>query len=341
MKVALRTQQIIAEESGVAGTIDALGGSYAVERLTADIEKACFAYFAEIDRRGGLVQCIEDNFFQLEIANAAYDLYLRKERHEWELVGVTKYRDESANPALELHHVDEGAAERQLARLAAMKAKRDGTKVAAALAEVVRIAKTDANIMPATLDAVRARATGGEIIKALRPVFGAYVGSRSSNGDAPARTIACGSSATWRARSARSRTSTDRSTAAAATFRALDMGSAPFVTGVTGPPGGARQIDAGGPPDRKFRTGGETVAVVAVDPSSPFTRGAVLGDRVRMQRHAGDPGVEIRSMASRESGGGLAPATHDAIAQAVRRLSRVIIVRDGRGRASQPERSRS
>jgi len=175
MKIALRTQQIIAEESGVAGTIDALGGSYAVERLTADIEKACFAYFAEIDKRGGVVRCIEDNYFQQEIADAAYDLYQRKERHEWELVGVTKYRDESANPALELHHVDEGAAQRQLERLAATKAKRDAATVEAALAEIVRVAKTDANIMPATLDAVRARATGGEIIAALRPVFGAYV----------------------------------------------------------------------------------------------------------------------------------------------------------------------
>jgi methylmalonyl-CoA mutase N-terminal domain/subunit len=175
MKIALRTQQIIAEESGVAGTIDALGGSYAVERLTADIAKACFAYFAEIDKRGGVVRCIEDNYFQQEIADAAYDLYQRKERHEWELVGVTKYRDESANPALELHHVDEDAAERQLQRLAATKAKRDAARVEAALAEIVRVARTDANIMPATLDAVRARATGGEIIAALRPVFGAYV----------------------------------------------------------------------------------------------------------------------------------------------------------------------
>ncbi len=175
MKIALRTQQIIAEESGVAGTIDPLAGSYAVERLTAEIERGCFEYFAEIDRRGGVVACIEDNFFQRELADAAYEFYQRKERHEWELVGVTKYRDESANPTLELHHVDEAAAARQLARLATTKARRDGTKVAAALAELARVAASEENIMPATIEAVRVRATGGEIINALRPVFGVYV----------------------------------------------------------------------------------------------------------------------------------------------------------------------
>ena len=175
MKIALRTQQIIAEETGVAGTIDPLAGSYAIERLTADIEKGCFAYFEEIDRRGGVVACIEDNVFQREVADAAYDFYLRKERHEWDLVGVSKYRDESPNPELELHHVDEAASARQLARLAATRARRDQAKVDEALAELVRVAKTDENLMPATIEAVRVRATGGEIVNALRPVFGKYV----------------------------------------------------------------------------------------------------------------------------------------------------------------------
>jgi methylmalonyl-CoA mutase cobalamin-binding domain/chain len=175
MKIALRTQQIIAEETGVAGTIDPLAGSYAVEHLTSEIEKGCWAYFEEIDKRGGLVQCIEDNYFQLEIANAAYDLYLRKERHEFEFVGVTKYRDEAANPHVELHHADEGAADRQLAQLAATKSKRDGAAVERALAELVRVARTDENLMPATIEAVRVRATEGEIINALKPLFGVYV----------------------------------------------------------------------------------------------------------------------------------------------------------------------
>jgi methylmalonyl-CoA mutase cobalamin-binding domain/chain len=175
MKIALRTQQIIAEEVGVVGTIDPLAGSYAIERLTSDIEKGCFDYFAEIDKRGGTIKCIEDNFLQMELADAAYDLHRRKEAGERHIVTVTKYRDDSANPHVELHHVDEAAAQRQLDRLAKTKANRDGDAVRRALDEVVRVAKTDENIMPATIAAVRARATGGEIVKALRPVFGTYV----------------------------------------------------------------------------------------------------------------------------------------------------------------------
>ena len=175
MKIALRTQQIIAEETGVANTIDPLGGSYAIEKLTADIERDVFAYFAEIDRRGGVVRCIEDNYFQAEIAEAAFEFHQRKERHEFEFVGVTKYRDDTANPQLELHHVDESAVHRQLERLAATKSRRDPTKVESALAELGRVAKTDENLMPPTIEAVRARATGGEIVNVLRPIFGTYV----------------------------------------------------------------------------------------------------------------------------------------------------------------------
>ena len=175
MKIALRTQQIIAEETGVANTIDPLAGSYAIEKLTADIERDVFAYFDEIDSRGGMVRCIEDNYFQAEIAQAAFDFHQRKERHEFEFIGVTKYRDDSANPSVELHHVDETAVHRQLERLAGVKARRDQKKVDAALAELVRIAKTDENLMPPTIEAVRARATGGEIVNALRPIFGMYV----------------------------------------------------------------------------------------------------------------------------------------------------------------------
>jgi methylmalonyl-CoA mutase N-terminal domain/subunit len=175
MKIALRTQQIIAEETGVGNTIDPLAGSYALEKLTDEIERGCFAYFEEIEKRGGVVRCIEDNYLQLELADAAFDLHLRKERHEREVVGVTKYRDDSPNPALDLHHVDEGAAARQLARLAATKARRDSAKVHAALEELVRVARSDENLMPATLAAVRARATAGEIVNVLRPVFGSYV----------------------------------------------------------------------------------------------------------------------------------------------------------------------
>jgi methylmalonyl-CoA mutase N-terminal domain/subunit len=175
MKIALRTQQIVADETGVVGTIDPLGGSYAIERLTGEIEHGCFDYFAEIDKRGGVIACIEDNFFQLELADAAYELHRRKEAGERQVVGVTKYRDDSPNPALDLHHVDEAASQRQLDRLKKTKANRDDGAVRATLDELVRVAKTDDNIMPATLAAVKARATGGEIVNALRPIFGTYV----------------------------------------------------------------------------------------------------------------------------------------------------------------------
>ena len=175
MKIALRTQQIIAEETGVANTIDPLGGSYAIEKLTADIERAVFGYFDEIDRRGGVVRCIEDNYFQAEIAQAAFDFHQRKERHEFEFVGMTKYRDDRANPKVELHHIDESAVHRQLERLRAVRERRDQKKVDAALAELARLAKTDENLMPPTIEAVRARATGGEIVNTLRPIFGTYV----------------------------------------------------------------------------------------------------------------------------------------------------------------------
>jgi methylmalonyl-CoA mutase cobalamin-binding domain/chain len=175
MKIALRTQQIIAEETGVTGTIDPLAGSYAIERLTADIEQGCFAYFSEIDRRGGVIACIEANYFQTELADAAFAFHGRKERHEIEVVGSTKYRDDSPDPPVELHRVDETAARRQLQRLAAIKARRNQAQVDAAIAELVRVAATDENIMPATIAAVRARATEAEIVAALRPLFGVYV----------------------------------------------------------------------------------------------------------------------------------------------------------------------
>ena len=174
MKIALRTQQIILEESGVAGTIDPLGGSYAVEKLTNEIEAGAQAYIEEIDRRGGAVPCIDESFFQKEIADAAYELQRRKDRGDWHMVGVTKHRDDSKAILPELHHVDEAAAARQLERLRATKAKRDQGAVDRALAAVVAAARTDGNLMPATIEAVRARATEGEIVNAVRAVFGTY-----------------------------------------------------------------------------------------------------------------------------------------------------------------------
>jgi methylmalonyl-CoA mutase N-terminal domain/subunit len=175
MKVSLRTQQIILEESGAASTIDALGGSYAVEALTDGIEHDAREYLDEIDGRGGVRACIESGYFQQEIADAAYAYQLAKERGERVVVGVNAYREEAEPPPFELHRADPEVEPRKIAALAEFKAARDQELVRERLDAVCEAAASDENLMPATIEAVRARATGGEIVEALRAVFGSYV----------------------------------------------------------------------------------------------------------------------------------------------------------------------
>jgi methylmalonyl-CoA mutase N-terminal domain/subunit len=176
MKVALRTQQILLEETGIAGTIDPLGGSYAIEALTDAIEAGAREYLERIDDLGGTVACIESGFFQQEIADAAYRQQLAKEAGDLRVVGVNAYRDADAAPApFELHRVDPEVERRKVQELASFRAGRDGDLVAARLAALQAVAATDANLMPATIEAARARATGGEIVEAIRAVFGSYV----------------------------------------------------------------------------------------------------------------------------------------------------------------------
>jgi methylmalonyl-CoA mutase N-terminal domain/subunit len=175
MKVALRTQQIILEESGLASTIDALGGSYAVESLTDAIERDAQAYLDEIDGRGGTVACIESGWFQQEIADAAYGFQLAKEAGEYRIVGVNAHREPPAPVPFELHTVDPEAESRKIADLAEFRRARDDALVAERLEALAAAAATDENVMPATVEAVRARATGGEIVEALRAVYGSYV----------------------------------------------------------------------------------------------------------------------------------------------------------------------
>jgi methylmalonyl-CoA mutase N-terminal domain/subunit len=176
MKVALRTQQILLEETGVAGTIDPLGGSYAIEALTDAIEAGAREYLERIDDLGGTVACIESGFFQQEIADAAYRQQLAKEAGDLRVVGVNAYRDADAAPApFELHRVDPEVERRKVEELASFRAGRDGDLVAARLAALQAVAATDADLMPATIEAARARATGGEIVEAIRAVFGSYV----------------------------------------------------------------------------------------------------------------------------------------------------------------------
>jgi len=177
MKLALRTQQIIAEETGVPSTIDPLGGSYYLETLTDQIEAAARAYLEKIDALGGTLAAVERNYMQREIADAAYAFQLAKERGERVVVGVNRYRDSQENPLpIRLHRVDLETEARQIARLKRVKAGRDGPAIARCLRVLQEAARDErANLMPPTLAAVKAYASMGEIVQALKEVFGRYV----------------------------------------------------------------------------------------------------------------------------------------------------------------------
>jgi methylmalonyl-CoA mutase, N-terminal domain len=171
--LALRTQQIIMYETGVTNTIDPLAGSYYVESLTDKIEAEAEAYFEEIDRRGGVLQCIEEGYFQREIAKSAYRFQKEIEKKERIIVGVNEYvmSDQAKIPVLK---IDESAARDQFASLKKVKGSRDNDKVKRTLADLTTCAKGDGNTLKAILDCVRVYATEGEIVDALRPVFGEY-----------------------------------------------------------------------------------------------------------------------------------------------------------------------
>jgi len=172
--LALRTQQIIAHESGVANVVDPLGGSYFVEKLTKDMEDGARAYFEQIDRMGGMVEAIERGFPQKEIAESAYRFQQAVERREKLIVGVNAHVQEN-EPPIEILYIDESASEKQLAKLERLKGTRDAGAVARALEALRQAARSDReNLMPPILDAVRAYATIGEMCDALRQVWGEY-----------------------------------------------------------------------------------------------------------------------------------------------------------------------
>ncbi len=171
--LALRTQQVIAYETGVTHIVDPLGGSYFVERLTKDMEEGALEYFDRIDRMGGMVEAIEQGFPQREVAESAYRFQQAVERREQIIVGVNDYllEDEGTVPILS---IDEGAAERQLARLERLRRERDRDRVARALDAIRETAAGPCNLMGPLLDAARAYATVGEMCDALRDVWGEY-----------------------------------------------------------------------------------------------------------------------------------------------------------------------
>jgi methylmalonyl-CoA mutase N-terminal domain/subunit len=172
-RLALRTQQIIAHESGVTNTVDPLGGSYFVEALTRQMEDGALAYFDQIDRLGGMVTAIEQGFPQKEIAESAYRFQQALERREKIIVGVNDFVQED-EPPIEILYIDETAADAQLAKLERLKTTRDADRVGRALDRLRAAARTSENLMSPILDAVRAYATLGEMCDALREVWGEY-----------------------------------------------------------------------------------------------------------------------------------------------------------------------
>jgi methylmalonyl-CoA mutase, N-terminal domain len=173
-RIALRTQQIIAHESGVINTVDPLGGSYFIEELTDKMEKGCFEYIEKIDQFGGMVEAIEAGFPQREIWDASYQFQRAVDSAEKIVVGVNAFRMEQEDPH-DILYIDESVTDQQLALLNKVRAERDQQKVDAAL-QALRTAAADpnANTMPPIIEAVKVYATVGEISDALRDVFGTY-----------------------------------------------------------------------------------------------------------------------------------------------------------------------
>jgi methylmalonyl-CoA mutase N-terminal domain/subunit len=171
--LALRTQQVIAHESGVTNVVDPLGGSYFVERLTLDMEEGAYKYFDAIDRMGGMVAAIEQGFPQREIAEASYRFQQAFEKKEKTMVGVNAYVDPDETP-LPILYIDDAAADQQLSRLADLKRTRDNEAVARTLDALKEAARGADNTMYPLLDCVRAYATVGEMCDALREVWGEY-----------------------------------------------------------------------------------------------------------------------------------------------------------------------
>jgi methylmalonyl-CoA mutase N-terminal domain/subunit len=176
MKVALRTQQIIADETGVAAVADPLGGSYYVEALTDDMERGIYQYLEKIDAIGGTLAAIEANYFQREIADFAYETALKKASGEKTVVGVNKYVDAEEDHHIEVHEIDPTSERRKIEQLTRVKQTRNSEAHRVALERLHDDAlDPTVNLMPATIAAVRARASMGEIVQTLEKIFGRYV----------------------------------------------------------------------------------------------------------------------------------------------------------------------
>ena len=173
VRIALRTQQIIAHESGVTNTIDPLGGSYFVESLTDRMELQAYEYFRRIDELGGMVQAVKEGYPQREIADAAFELQREVDTGRRIVVGVNAFT-EGDDPETPILRIDPALERKQVERVKAAKANRDSDKVELALADLKAAADSNRNLMPLILDAARVRVSEGEIIQALQQVWGDY-----------------------------------------------------------------------------------------------------------------------------------------------------------------------
>jgi methylmalonyl-CoA mutase N-terminal domain/subunit len=175
MKIALRTQQVIADESNAANVIDPLGGSYYVEHLTTQMERAIFEVIEEVDRRGGTIKLIEEGWFQRRIADFAYDTAIKKARGEKVVLGVNKFVEPDEKSAIETHPYDPTTARRQIDRLQRVRRERDQREVERLFERLVEVARNEEeNILPVTIDLVRAGASMGEIVERLKTLWGSY-----------------------------------------------------------------------------------------------------------------------------------------------------------------------
>jgi methylmalonyl-CoA mutase, N-terminal domain len=174
VRLALRTQQVIAHETGVVSSIDPLGGAYHVERLTNELERQAYDYFARIDALGGVVEAIKENFFQREIADASFRYQSEVERGERIVVGVNRYELEEEQP-IEILRVDPALEQKQISRVQALRARRDSAAVERELARLKdAAARDDVNLMPVIVDAARVYVTMGEMCDAWREVWGVW-----------------------------------------------------------------------------------------------------------------------------------------------------------------------
>jgi len=173
LKIAVRTQQVIAEESGVANTVDPLAGSYFVEKLTNDIEEEALEYIARIDEMGGMLEAVENGYIQREVARAAWRYQAEVEKGEQVIVGVNKYAGET-EPRMELLKITQEMEDAQKERIALLKERRDGRAVTDALEGLYEAAQRDENLFEATMDAVRAYATLEEVWDVYRRRYGTF-----------------------------------------------------------------------------------------------------------------------------------------------------------------------